>query len=777
MAMLNPTMTRKQVKDQDILHKQLETRDWIQRVLGEKLPGKDGDDLHDALKDGVALCELANKMFANCIARFHPHDALPFQHRENIHFFIEICRKLGLPEAAIFQVEDLYSCRKMANVYATLFTLAEMAGAKGFPIKWIKVADEARVGMKMSSGAAISWDGMDAAAPKKVALAKPDTSSVPNLRTSAPKAPSPPPSTPVATPPATTPASTPTPTPTPAPRKPVTPEERLRALEAFLAKQPNPENVSAIHFAVQNEQTADIVDLIIKTRKGDLALTTAAGYTPLHLAVMHSMPAYVEKLVAAGCDINAVSADGDTPLHLAVERTDDAIINTLLNAHATLNVQNKDGRTPLHVAITDGSEDTVKKLMGAGASLAAADKLGNTPLHLACSVPLTPPTIKLMVDKGADPRAVNKDGNLPMHVAAETGDAAVLDILSKVTEKTSLNQINKAGNTALHVATLRGSKSIAQKLIAIGADPNVKNAENSTALQLAVDGDSTDMVDVLLSTSSIDLNTKNNEGKTPLYTAAWRGNVISVRSLIGGGANVNIKNKDGWSPMHAACGNGHLEVVKELVTAHAEVNVQDNQGTTPLYHACDNMKVAVAEYLLTVAGIDPNISAKDCWKPIHAAARRGLVNITKTILTRHRPDLRATVKECQQYNVLHLVVMASQTPSIEMLQLLVTSGADVNQQNENGMTPLHLACCVDVKPAITFLVETARARLDIKNNNGRRPLEVSCYYGFEETAKYLATKMGKKKPPKIEKHRLAAKSMDEVQPSAPPTPEEFEKHS
>lgn len=44
--------------------------------------------------------------------------------------------------------------------------------------------------------------------------------------------------------------------------------------------------------------------------------------------------------------------------------------------------------------------------------------------------------------------------------------------------------------------------------------------------------------------------------------------------------------------------------------------------------------------------------------------------------------------------MLHFVIMASKNPSVEMLQIFIQAGADVNQQNEHGMTPLHLACCV-----------------------------------------------------------------------------------
>lgn len=60
------TLTRKQAADQAneakrrevfafkcVFLTDLQARDWIQRVLGDQLPGEDGDDLKDVLQNGV----------------------------------------------------------------------------------------------------------------------------------------------------------------------------------------------------------------------------------------------------------------------------------------------------------------------------------------------------------------------------------------------------------------------------------------------------------------------------------------------------------------------------------------------------------------------------------------------------------------------------------------------------------------------------------------------------------------------------------------------------
>ena len=67
--------------------------------------------------------------------------------------------------------------------------------------------------------------------------------------------------------------------------------------------------------------------------------------------------------------------------------------------------------------------------------------------------------------------------------------------------------------------------------------------------------------------------------------AALNGQEAVVKALIEGGADVNKADDDGWTPLYTAAANGHEAVVKALIEAGADVNKARDDGWTPLYIA------------------------------------------------------------------------------------------------------------------------------------------------------------------------------------------------
>jgi ankyrin repeat protein len=59
------------------------------------------------------------------------------------------------------------------------------------------------------------------------------------------------------------------------------------------------------------------------------------------------------------------------------------------------------------------------------------------------------------------------------------------------------------------------------------------------------------------------------EGNTPLYTAAGGGHADVVAALIQYGADVNLASSNGATPLQAATMRGHRDVVELLLDAGA----------------------------------------------------------------------------------------------------------------------------------------------------------------------------------------------------------------
>lgn len=102
-----------------------EARSWIEGVLGERLAGS---DLLEGLKDGVALCRLANLAVPSPGIRFK-RSAMPFVQMENISHFLRVCQAspLSLQQHDVFLTVDLYEAKDPAQVLQCLGAFSRAA--------------------------------------------------------------------------------------------------------------------------------------------------------------------------------------------------------------------------------------------------------------------------------------------------------------------------------------------------------------------------------------------------------------------------------------------------------------------------------------------------------------------------------------------------------------------------------------------------------------------------------------------------------------------------
>jgi len=166
----------------------------------------------------------------------------------------------------------------------------------------------------------------------------------------------------------------------------------------------------------------------------------------------------VDALLKSSSNRPPVDGDGVTVLHKAIHIYSSnrmAIVERLIAAGLDVNARAKDGRTPLHWAAGFDCADCAALLLKAGARVGARDEDGNTPLHGASK-----DSVPHLLRAGADVLAKNSDGSAPLHrnFKPELLPAGV-DVR------------NAAGLTPLHFAALAGNESAIQWLLAQGADP------------------------------------------------------------------------------------------------------------------------------------------------------------------------------------------------------------------------------------------------------------------------------------------------------------------
>ncbi|KAJ4369186.1 hypothetical protein N0V83_006271 [Neocucurbitaria cava] len=228
--------------------------------------------------------------------------------------------------------------------------------------------------------------------------------------------------------------------------------------------------------------------------------------------------------------------DGLTPLSHAAARGFGAIVRILLETgKVNADTQDHQGRTPLLHAVSNGHNEEIKMLLGLGkANVNLQDKMGRTPLILASGL----------------------------------GNKSAVEILLK-TEKANVNLKDKYGRPALmHAIVGIGATIPIIKILlqAGGTEVDVPDDDGRTPLLFAAKNRRTEHVArLLLGTNMVDINRKDNLGRTALSYAAERGNVAMVRLLLEQkGIDSDSKDKRGRSPLAWAQVNGSYGVASIL---------------------------------------------------------------------------------------------------------------------------------------------------------------------------------------------------------------------
>lgn len=190
---------------------------------------------------------------------------------------------------------------------------------------------------------------------------------------------------------------------------------------------------------------------------------------------------------------------GNTSLHLAAAHGHSDICQLLVKHGAEINRAGCNGQTPLMQACVARMYATGKVLLALGASTSDCDFDKNTPLHLTCmcqgkelienETDFTIDMIRALMDATnqsagshrAYIHAHNGKKETALHIAASSRRLKLVQCL--VGEfQANLTLVDRHGDTPLHLCGK--SSDVCEYLISQGADPEAKNKDQCTYLEM-----------------------------------------------------------------------------------------------------------------------------------------------------------------------------------------------------------------------------------------------------------------------------------------------------
>lgn len=320
-------------------------------------------------------------------------------------------------------------------------------------------------------------------------------------------------------------------------------------------------------------------------------------------AVVENDYPIVKQMLDDGLNPN-VTAKGYplSALWYAVESASPDIVSLLLDKGANPNLTSpKTGITVLMLAAKESYVKAVELLLKKGADVNAVDKKGCTALYYSVIPPSNvehhPEVTEMLIEAGADPTKPNTDKQItPYMMATEYENPEILDILvgvgvekgfkiGKITNAKDVNGQNAAFYVKPHYDDTDLVKDVIEKLYDNGVDLNAKDNLGRTPLMVAsAEKMGEGAVGLLfLDYQGIDLDEVDNDGLSALFYALLTGPLMIV-GLLEEGADVNYQEpKNGDTVlMRAVQGEGDVEIVKSLLSHGADTTLKNKEGKTAL---------------------------------------------------------------------------------------------------------------------------------------------------------------------------------------------------
>ncbi|KAK2859429.1 hypothetical protein Q5P01_004049 [Channa striata] len=550
---------------------------------------------------------------------------------------------------------------------------------------------------------------------------------------------------------------------------------RQTSCYTYVIEDDDPGLVSLNVFELAEKGDLALLDNLVRKSPEVLREKDECGASALHHAAAGGHITLIQFIttVVDSQELNSCDEQGNVPLHWAVEKNKPESCRALMDLGADPNILNMALLSPLHQAINLGHNNLVELLLSYNATDCNLEgDLGNNPVILACSINNCE-ALGMLIKRGAKLCQQNKLGHFAIHAAAFAGAKKAMEVILKAGEENGhsaachINYLDKSKSSPLHLAVRGGNMDAIRLCIASGAKVDQQQNDRSTPLHLActqgaievvklmlssfdriediinlTDGacqtplhratifDHTELAEYLISLGA-DLNSIDCKGHSPLLLATSCGAWKTVALLLSKGAIVNVKDRCGCNFLHLAIlqPKGLKNLPEEILqnnSVKALLSCEDNEGCTPLHYAC---RLGIHDSVKNMLGLSGQVGlackSKDKKSALHFAAQYGRINTCHRLLESITDSRLLNEGDERGLTPLHL---ASKGGHTKVIQLLLRKGA-LFHSDYKGLTCLHHAASEGYTQTIEILLSANPKLLDKTDEDGNTALHLAARQG------------------------------------------------
>lgn len=184
-----------------------------------------------------------------------------------------------------------------------------------------------------------------------------------------------------------------------------------------------------------------------------------------------------------------------------------------------------------------------------------------------------------------------------------------------------------------------------------------------------------------------------------LNTAAETGDKVQFKKILKQkGLDLNLQDEEGMTPLMSAALGGQVELLKQLLQKKVNLEVKNSAGDTALAVAVTNDQIAAAKVLIEAGANVDLVVAGDEEDTLLIRAATGNLQLVKLILNKKKDLVNKTNKLGET-----ALMQSVRFGNNDSVKLLLASGADTKIKSKYGLSALDIAKQSNNQTAVQLL--------------------------------------------------------------------------